>query len=278
MILPSFLLIGAQKAGTTALASFLRQHPEVCFSQPKETWFFDRRYERGIEWLASHFKHWNGEPAIGEGTARLLANREAPFRIYDHIPDVQLLCILRNPIERAFSQYYFYLYTGKTDTNKSFGELIRRQDTKLGRDLVNQGRYIDHLRRYEEVFGRDQLTIVFHQTFRQNPALVLQVLYEAIGVDPAFQPDTESKHNVTEYPTSQEAYAALRRAWHSVQTHVERYAPGAAKTLRRVARHVLFDTTKPSMEDEDRAFLREVYKQPIRELELWLDEDLSHWT
>jgi len=278
MILPNFVLIGAQKAGTTALANYLRQHPEVCFSRPKETWFFDRRYEKGIEWFASHFEHWNGEPAIGEGTARLLACQEAPSRIHDHIPSAQLICILRDPVERAFSQYYFYLYTGKADSDKSFRELIRRQDTALGWDLINQGLYIDHLRRYEEIFGRDQLTVVLHRTFRQNPASVLRVLYETIGVDPTFQPDTESEHNVTEYPASRKAYVALRKTWRVVQSHMETYAPDATKTLRQVARRVLFDTQKPTMEDEDRTYLRQVYEQPNRELESWLDEDLSHWT
>ena len=107
MILPNFLVIGAQKAGTTALTKFLRQHPDVCFSRPKETWFFDKRYDRGLEWFASHFEHYNGEQAIGEGTARLLQCEAAPERIANDLGNPRLICILRDPVDRAFSQYHF---------------------------------------------------------------------------------------------------------------------------------------------------------------------------
>jgi len=278
VVLPTFLIIGAEKAGTTALFQFLRQHPNVCFSRPKETWFFNRRYHRGIGWFASHFEHYDGEAAVGEGTARLLQSEEAPPRIAEHIPEVQLLCVLRNPIERAFSQYHFCLYTGKADPDRSFGELIRERDIEFGRDLINQGQYIDHLRRYEHTFSRDQITVVLHRDLRQDSKAIVQRLYREIGVDASFDPDVESRHNVTKYPASRTAYAVLRRTWHAVFSWAEVYAPGATNQLRQFMRRLLFDTSKPSMSDRDRAYLRRVYERPNRELEEWLGQDLSHWT
>lgn len=277
IVLPNFMIIGAEKAGTTAFSQFLRQHPDVCFSRPKETWFFNRRYHKGVDWFASHFEHWDGETAIGEGTARLLQSEEVPVRISEYISDVQLICVLRNPIERAFSQYHFYLYTGKADPNQSFGELVRERDTEFGRDLVNQGRYINHLRRYEQTFGRDQIEVVLHRDLRQHPKRVVQDLYETIGVDASFVPDVESRHNVTKYPASRTAYATLRNVWQTVFSHVEAYMPDAVDTLRSFARRVLFDTSKPSMADTDRAHLQQVYETPNRELQEWLGRDLSHW-
>ncbi|PQJ35065.1 hypothetical protein BSZ35_11085 [Salinibacter sp. 10B] len=271
------MIIGAEKAGTTALSQFLRQHPDVCFSLPKETWFFNRRYHKGIDWFASHFEHWDGETAIGEGTARLLQSEEAPARIVNHIPDVQLICLLRNPIDRAFSQYHFYLYTGRADPDQSFGELVREQNTEFGRDLVNQGRYINHLRRYERTFRRAQIEVVLHRDLRRHPKKVVQHLYETIGVDASFVPDVESRHNVTKYPTSRTVYATLRNAWQIVFSRAETYFPDAIDTLRSFARRVLFDTSKPSMAEEDRAYLQQVYEDPNRELERWLGKDLSHW-
>jgi hypothetical protein len=278
MILPNFLLIGAEKAGTTALSQFLRQHPEVCFSRPKETWFFNRRYDKGVEWFASHFEHWDGEPAIGEGTARLLQSEEAPARIHEHIPDVQLLCILRNPIERAFSQYHFYVYTGKEDPERSFGEVIRDETSDFGRDLIQQGKYIRHLRRYERVFSRKQIHVELHRDLRENSKQVVRSLYDTLGIDTSYEPDTETEHNVTKYPASRTVYEMIRRGWRAVAEPVEPHIPWVANTLRSLVRRVLFDSEKPTMNADDRAYLRRVFEEPNRELQDWLDRDLSHWT
>jgi hypothetical protein len=97
-------------------------------------------------------------------------------------------------------------------------------------------------------------------------------------VDETFVPDVESEHNVTKYPASRTAYAALRSAYHTVFSRAEAFAPNVVASLRQFARRVLFDTSKPSMADRDRAYLRRIYERPNRELEAWLGEDLSHWT
>ena len=277
MKLPNFLLIGAEKCGTTALSRFLQKHPDVCFSQPKETWFFNRRYEKGLEWFASHFDHWDGEKAIGEGTARLLQNQKAPVRIHRHLPDVRLISVLRNPIDRAFSQYHFYVYTGKADPNQSFSDVIRDETSSLGRDIIQQGKYVDHLRRYAEVFDRDQMHVVFHRSMRERPQEIMRGLYEFLDIDPAYSPDTNSQHNVTRYPSSRKMYAYLRSGWNLLPEQVENLVTPVARRLRSTVRSLLFDTEKPTMDDRDRAFLRDVYAEPNRELEKWLDADLSHW-
>lgn len=277
LVLPNFLLIGAEKAGTTALSQFLRQHPDVCFSRPKETWFFNRRYDRGIEWFASHFEHWDGETAVGEGTARLLQSRKAPARIRDHIPEAKLICILRNPIDRAFSQYHFYVYTGKVDPDRPFGEVIRDESSDFRRDLVRQGKYIEHLRRYESLFGREQMHVVLHRPFREDPLRIVTSIYRALGVDPSFIPEAESEHNVTRYPASRTVYEVLRKGWHAVGRRLEQYAPAAVDTLRGAVRRLFFHTDKPEMNERDRDYLRTEYAAANRELEDWLNRDLSHW-
>ncbi|MBB4062401.1 sulfotransferase domain-containing protein [Salinibacter ruber] len=275
-VLPNFLLIGAQKAGTTALSKFLRQHLEICFSRPKETWFFSRNYNRGIEWFASHFEHYEGETAIGEGST-VLSSPEAPERIASHLPNVQLICILRNPIERAFSQYHYYLYTGNVVEIRAFGEVIRDESSEFGRDLIDRGRYIRHLRRYEKYFSRDQIKVVFHRALRNDAQNLLRHLYEVIGVDSSFIPDTKNQSNVTKYPSSRMAYALLRKGWKTVSSSFDRWMPVLADTLRGTAREVLFDREKPEIKDEDRAYLKDLYKPYNRELERWLGTDLSHW-
>lgn len=277
MILPNFLVIGAQKAGTTALTEFLRQHPDICFSRPKETWFFDKRYGKGIEWFASHFEHYEDETAIGEGTARLLQSEEAPTRIHTHIPNAKLFCILRNPIDRAFSQFHFYVYTGKAGADRSFGEVIRDPESEFGQDIIHQGRYIDHLRRYEDVFEREQLHVYLYDTFRDAPMDVVKSIYERLGVDPSFTPEASSKHNVTQYPASRRVYHIFRSGWQVIGGRVERCFPQTTKELRRHVRSLFFDTEKPEMNDRDRSFLQTQYTESNKALEVYLNTDLSHW-
>lgn len=276
LVLPTFLVIGVQKAGTTALSQFLRQHPDVCFSRPKETWFFSRNYNRGIEWFASHFEHYEGETAIGEGST-VLSSPEAPERIASHLPDVQLICALRNPIERAFSQYHYYMYTGNTEEIRGFGEVIRDESSEFGRDLVERGCYIRYLRRYEKYFSRDQIEVVLHQALRKDAQHLLCHLYEVIGVESSFSPDTKSQPNVTKYSSSRTVYALLRKGWSAVSSSFDRWLPALADSLRGTARELLFDREKPEIKDADRAYLKDLYKPYNRKLERWLDTDLSHW-
>lgn len=278
LVFPNFLIIGAEKTGTTALTQFLSQHPDICFSRPVETRFFNQNYEKGIAWFASHFEHCKDETAIGEGTARLLQSEEAPARIHTHIPDAKLFCILRNPIDRAFSQYHFYVYTGKAGADRSFGEVIRDPESEFGQDIIQQGRYIDHLRRYEGVFEREQLHVYLYDTFRNAPMDVVQSIYERLDVDPSFTPEASSKHNVTQYPASRGVYHMLRSGWQMIRGKAERHFPHTTERLRRRVRSLFFDTEKPEMNARDRSFLQAQYAESNKALEAYLDTDLSHWT
>lgn len=277
MILPNFLVIGAEKAGTTALTQFLRQHPNVCFSRPKETFFFNREYERGLDYLASHFNHWNGETAIGEGTVRLLQHAEAPARIHNDLPEAQFICVLRDPVDRAFSQYHYYVYSGSADPDRSFSDVIRDPSSDFGKDLIRGGQYVEHLRRYEALFGREPIHVILYSEFQDAAVSVVKHLYQKIGVDPSYTPETAQKHNVTKYPSSRRMYAILRKSWQSVSHHVEHYMPRVTEKLRRGARQLLFQTDKPTITGDDVQFLKEIYAPLNCELEDWMGRDLSHW-
>lgn len=277
MILPNFLICGAQKAGTTALHRYLKQHPDVFMSRPKETWFFDERYDRGIEWFSTHFEEHNGESAIGEATARTMSTPEAPARIAKHLPNARLLFILRNPIDRAYSQYHYYVYTGKVKASRSFHEVIQDKKSEFREDMIRRGMYVRQLKRFEEHFDRTQMKIILHEELRDRTDRTVRDVCRFLDVDPNFQLKTESKHNVTRYPDSLEIYHWLRQGWHLVRGTMDRWFPEFSNKLRRVTRHVLFSEEKPEMQEEDRAYLQEIYKEPNSRLEQHINRDLSHW-
>jgi hypothetical protein len=277
MTLPNFLICGAQKAGTTALYAYLKQHPDVFMSRPKETWFFDRNYEKGIEWFASHFEEHSGETAVGEATARTMSWPEAPARVAKHLPEAKLIFVLRNPIDRAYSQYHFHISTGKEEADASFHEVIRDEQSAFGQDMIKRGRYAEQLARFDAHFDRSQMKIVLHEDLRERTTETVQEVYRFLGVDPTYEPQTEERHNVTRYPDSLGAYYWVRRLWQPMRQRVESRFPQATDALRQAMRKALFSKEKPQMREDDRAYLREVFAESNARLEARLERDLSHW-
>jgi hypothetical protein len=277
MILPNFLLCGAQKAGTTALHRYLKQHPDVFMSRPKETFFFDRHYDRGLEWFATHFEEYDGEHAVGESTTRTMSSPEVPRRIAQDLPDAKLLFVLRNPIDRAYSQYYDFIHTGRAEADESFSETIRDEQSDFGQDMIMQGKYAEQLARFDEHFDHSQMKILLHVDLREHTTETVQEVYRFLEVDPTYDPHTIERHNVTRYPDSLSTYYRIRRLWKLVQQWVEEWFPEATDVLRQAVREALFSRQKPEMREGDRAYLRHVFAEPNARLEERIGRDLSHW-
>jgi hypothetical protein len=199
VVLPNFLICGAQKAGTTALYQYLDQHPDVFMSRPKETWFFDKNYDRGLEWFASHFEEHDGESAIGEATATTMSAPEAPARVATHLPQARRLFILRNPIERAYSQYHYFVYTGNAEADASFHEVIHDEQRAFGQDMLRRGMYDKQLARFEEYFDRSKMKIILHGNLQEHTTKVVQDVYRFLDVDSDFEPDVATRPNSTRY-------------------------------------------------------------------------------
>jgi len=145
LVVPTFLVGGAPKAGTTSLYHYLRQHPDVCMSARKETGVFMKNYDKGLEWLSeTHYQHYEEETAVGEGSAGVLRLPECAERIHDAIPSVKLIFVLREPIERLYSHFSFLQSARSIDESWSFSEFTR-SDHHLRDNLIDQGFYYKHL-------------------------------------------------------------------------------------------------------------------------------------
>ncbi|MEX2132610.1 MAG: sulfotransferase domain-containing protein, partial [Acidimicrobiia bacterium] len=111
--LPTFLIAGAMRCGTTSLNAYLREHDEITVGQPKEVHFFDQNYERGIDWYLQHFPGSDTAKAIGEATPAYLYFPEVAERIATTLPDVKILLLLRDPVDRAHSHYWHNRSVGR---------------------------------------------------------------------------------------------------------------------------------------------------------------------
>jgi hypothetical protein len=118
---PTLFICGAPRSGTTSLYRYLRQHPDVCMSQRKETGVFLENYDKGLEWLAENYlTHYDGESVVGEATTGHMQHPPSARRMAEAIPETRLIFILRDPVERIFSHYRFHRQSGRLGRRTTF--------------------------------------------------------------------------------------------------------------------------------------------------------------
>src|SRR5438067_227401 len=120
-LLPDFLIIGTQRGGTTSLYHYLKTHPCVESATTSDTHFFDKKFSKGLGWYRGHFPTWmekyyaqmRGQRFVtGEASSSYLFHPHVPKRVVQVLPHVKLIVLLRNPVDRAYSQYYHAIELG----------------------------------------------------------------------------------------------------------------------------------------------------------------------
>lgn len=192
--LPDFLIIGAQKAGTTALYNHLCGHPDVVPAMRKEVHFFDREYRRGLAWYCAHF--WRTERVTGEATPYYLFHPAAPVRAQEMVPDTRLVVLLRNPIDRAVSHYEHTRSRGleplpiqtafECEAARLASATARSDDSPSAYRIYSylaRGIYADQLLRWFAHYPRERILVVRSEALWRNPKAVASV-YEFLGLMP----------------------------------------------------------------------------------------------
>lgn len=197
--LPNFLILGAQKAGTTALYAYLRWHPEITGPSFKEVSFFDRHYAHGERWYRAHFPARRAA-AVGEASPSYLFHPLAPERVAQLLPDVRLIALLRNPVDRAFSHYQHEAALGREPL--SFEEAVDREGERMRGEVermlrdssyfsypwwnhtyLGRGLYADQLERWFAAFPREQLLVLLTDELAQDAAGTYRRVLEFLGVE-----------------------------------------------------------------------------------------------
>jgi hypothetical protein len=192
--LPTFLIIGAQKSATRWLRVNLGEHPDV-FTADEELSFFNhrRKWRRwGTEWYRDQFGGWDGEPVMGESTPGYMILRHDPQTIAKRIevtlPDVRLIAVLRNPIDRANSALLHHQRRGRLPSKAKLTKVIRKRSKRIQHlGLVEGGLYFESLRPYVRRYG-DRLQVLLHDDIVRNPVRVYRDALLHIGADPSFVP------------------------------------------------------------------------------------------
>ncbi|HCX23590.1 MAG: sulfotransferase [Flammeovirgaceae bacterium] len=214
--LPNFMIIGAGKSGTTALYEYLAEHPDVYMSPVKETNFFALEGEMMVDpkddpeqmfhypWSVTNWEDYvklfdgvETEKAIGEVSPMYLYSEEAAFRIKERFPDMKLIVILRNPVDRLYSRFMHLARENRKPTSRFEDALDRETIWWRRNDLVKEGFYHNHLQKYYDLFDKDQIKVILYDDFKSDPLKEVQNIYEFIGVNGWHEPDFNTEYNVS---------------------------------------------------------------------------------
>ena len=273
--LPNFLIIGAMKAGTTSLAAWLREHPEVFIPSEKELHFFDNphRYEAGEAWYRAQFAPGAGMTAIGEATPGYMAHPDVPDRMAKLLPDVRMIAILRHPAERIYSQFLHLRAIGreKRPLAQVVDEELAGTAPPFGFYLA-RGRYLEQIRRLHELFPPSALKVMLFEDLASDAVGVYADACSFLGVDDAYRPDNLGK---TYNPRMRVRSVRLREA--VLKARLKRRIPRSWAS-RIDAMNVRPDRSEyEPMDPHLRRRLVEAYADQIPELEGLLGRDLSSW-
>lgn len=190
---PAFIIAGAQKCGTSSLFAYLSEHPQVFPAFRKEVKYFEAHYPLGEAWYRANFplrvKLSQAEGITGEASPNYLLFPEVPGRIAVDLPEVRLIILLRNPVERAYSHYQHMRRRKKewlpfgaaiaVEAERLAGELEKTaadpdhpHEAFINFSYLARGRYMEQLARFGEHFPREQMLILKSEDFYRNPAQI----------------------------------------------------------------------------------------------------------
>lgn len=281
-----FIGIGVSKAGTTWVSRMLDAHPEICMSEPKEVNYFNEQnnyyvknwhtnYNKGLCWYKKHFPHQRDGKIIGEFTPKYFSYHEVPLRIKKSFPDAKLIVCLRNPVDRAFSQYNFIKYFKKKES-RPFMEVIQNEP-----EYIEKGLYYKQLKRYLEYFEMNRIHIIWFEDIRNKPGEVLKELYRFLGVDETFNPIHANKKINAAREARFRQIPVLMNAFTEILTRCGLLF--IIKAIKKTGLHAIVKKANARkimidpMPEEARRFLRKKFTDDIAELEKLLNKDLSHW-
>jgi hypothetical protein len=292
--MPNFFIIGAQKAGTTSLYYYLKQHPQVYMSPRKEPHFFEGMhaafYRPGrtippvtnLEDYQALFEGVSNEKAIGEASASYLYSPRAPALIKRSIPHAKLISVLRNPADRAYSNFVHCLQVGREPLG-SFVEALQAEERRIRENwgplwhYKQKGFYYAQVKRYFDTFGQDQVKIYLYDDLRGSPFSMLRDIFRFLDVDETFAPDLSIEHNTAGVPKNKSIYAMAKRlASRNPALKVallERFLPAGP---RRYVKSKIF-VKPPPLPAEVRRQLIDSYREDILQLQELIGQDLSPW-
>ena len=220
-MLPDFLIIGAQKGGTSSLFYYLKFHPEIKRPIKKELNYFNIFYNKGVKWYKAHFPFKSENHITGEASPEYLFYPLAAERIKKLEPNIKLIVLLRNPIERAYSAYQMNRRKGidpretfeeavqyELNHQKEFGNVYNAE--RYNYFYLERGKYAAQLSKWLVHFDKKQFLVIESESFFNNTESELKRIYQFLEIAEVL-PNSLNPMNVGKYPPlSKEMYKSFK--------------------------------------------------------------------
>jgi hypothetical protein len=252
------------RCATGWIRQCLRDHPDV-FLPRFETHFFDRNYDKGLSWWEEkYFKDYRGEKAVGEKTATYLHEPEVPKRILDSLPDVKLICCLRDPIERMYSHYLMLARNDKTLKSTSFLDAIA-----LDSSIIQKSMYFTQIKLFLNFFPREKLLVKIYEDKDINPVGFIRDILNFLEVDSTIVPQHA---NIRTKPGSLENRNKIWLATSRIMLHNR-----SPLLLKRVYSRIRPMGEGLELDEDSLRNTAGLFEEDIEELERFLNRDLRCW-
>jgi len=294
---PNFLIIGAMKAATTSLYTYLKQHPDIFMPIVKEPMFFNniikknteknkRRIKRrikikSIEEYYSLFKKVRSEKAIGEASPAYIYHKECAELINTTLNDVKIIAVLRQPVKRAYSNFLHARSSGKEPIS-DFISAFNAEEKRIKNNWTSlyhyksKGYYFKQLKRYYDIFPRKNIKIILFEDLIHNPNKILKDLFTFLEVDNSFVVNTERKANVSGTPKGILGWIIMKMKYYQITPNIELNKMLPISILKIIEKTIYSKPKKLKKETVNR-LTNLYYKEDISKLETLTNKDLTMW-
>lgn len=299
---PNLLIVGAQKSGTTSLHEYLSQHPDVFMSEMKELAYFsrenrpflvpDEKDHIGYQWYSkrSHidcdykyikkFNKCKNEKIVGESSAEYLYYSNTANDIYRFNPNMKIIIVLRNPVNRAFSAYSDLKL--KLSDIGSFSEELTLENKRIHElyhykwHFKNVGMYYHQVRTYLEYFPEEQIKIVLFENFISDSSLVMKDICNFLDIDNSFYEEYKfEKYNFSGTPKNRVLFNWINQR-HPIKTLLKKCIPSYLRqNIKRTVNSNNLNKEKMNVESCNE--LKTFFRNDIEQLENMMNVDLSKW-
>lgn len=286
-----FIGIGASKSGTTWVADVLKRHPNIYYPEArKELWYFNAvlpydfktpnpSYDKPYSWYHEFFKNSKAENVCGEITPSYLSMANVAKDIYEYNPNIKLFAILRNPIDRAFSQYLFSQQNGM-GTYDTFELAIEENPRKF----IETSLYAQSLQRFYDVFPANQIKVLFFEDLKNDKEAFLKELFDFLEVPHFFEEEMNKKVNVGQQVKNKKLGSIIGKAQQlAYSKNLSFLIPlikksGIPSLVKRIkSKNMETRTEKPVIQQKTKDKLQTIFLKDIEQLEKMTNRDLSHW-